>query len=152
MAPLIALTVVSLIARVLGFVGVDYLSSWPKALAIGLAAMFLLTASAHFKQPRRDGLIAIVPPKIPHAGLLVTVTGVLELAGAAGLLVPPSWIPGIRVAAAVGLATLMIAMFPANVFAARESRHPHAPSTPLTLRTVLQILFIGAAAVVAAST
>ncbi|MCC3314366.1 hypothetical protein [Nocardia africana] len=28
---------------------------------VGLAAMFLLTASAHFLRPRRDALIAMVP-------------------------------------------------------------------------------------------
>lgn len=152
MAPFIALVTVSLIARIVGFIGVDYVNSWPKALAVGLAAMFILTASAHFKQPRRDGLIAIVPPRIPYAKLMVTITGVLELVGAAGLLTSPSWIPGARIAAALGLGVLMIGMFPANIYAARKARHSHAPRTPLALRTVLQIVFLGCAAVVAGFT
>jgi|GEM_PF-6215563 len=33
-------------------------------------------------QPRRDALIAMVPPRLPNAALPMTVTGVLELAGA----------------------------------------------------------------------
>ena len=49
----------------------------------------------------------------------MTVTGVLELLGAAGLLLPAT-----RVAAAVCLLVLMLAMFPANVYAARMPNPP----------------------------
>ncbi len=57
----------------------------------------------------------MVPPRLPRPDLLVTVTGVLELVGAVGLLVPAT----ARLAAA-GLGLLMLAMFPANVSAARR--------------------------------
>src|SRR5262249_24521291 len=112
MAPLISLVVVTLSARLAGWLGWDYTNAWPAAIAVGLAAMFLVPGVAHFVQPVRGGLIAIVPPGLPAPGLLVTITGVLELLGAAGLLIPQT-----RVAAAVCLALLMIAMFPANVYA-----------------------------------
>ncbi|GAB2953258.1 hypothetical protein ACFMQL_37505 [Nonomuraea fastidiosa] len=65
----------------------------------------------------------------------------LELAGAAGLLIPPlaPW-------AAIGLALLMVAMFPANVSAAsRGLTLAGKPVTPLPARTALQVLFIAAA-------
>ena len=96
MAPLIALVLGTLAARLVGWLGVDYVGSWPAAIAVGLAAMFLVTGIAHFVNPLRRDLIAIVPPRLPAAGLLVTVTGVLELLGAVGLLYPPT-----RVAAAI---------------------------------------------------
>src|SRR5262245_54368494 len=56
----------------------------------------------------------MVPPSLPHPGALVTVTGIAELAGAVGLLGPAvsRW-------AALGLAVLLVAMFPANIHAAR---------------------------------
>jgi uncharacterized membrane protein len=87
----------------------------------------------------------MVPPALPHPGLLVTVTGVLELAGAVGLLVPAT----ARLAAA-GLALLMVLMFPANVSAARRQVTLRGkPATPIGIRTAEQVLFIGAAVAVA---
>ncbi|GAA5037262.1 hypothetical protein ACFQRL_13395 [Microbacterium fluvii] len=149
MAPLVTLVVVTAAARLVGLTGVTYVDTWPEALAVGLAAMFLLTASAHFARPRRAGLIAIVPPAIPRPGLVVTATGLLEIAGAIGLLVSPTWIAGIRTAAAICLALLLLVLFPANVYAARARRHPDAPHTPLVPRTLMQVAFVAAAVVVA---
>lgn len=59
---------------------------WWTALRIALAAMFLLTASAHWGR-RRDDLIRMVPTALPRPGLLVTVTGICEILGAVGLLI-----------------------------------------------------------------
>jgi uncharacterized membrane protein len=71
----------------------------------------------------------------------VTVTGVLEFAGAAGLLIAP-----VAPYAATGLALLMAAMFPANVSAARRRLSLGGkPVTPLPQRTAMQVLFIAAA-------
>jgi len=62
----------------------------------------------------RSDLVQVVPPSLPNPELLVTLTGVTEVAGPLGLLVP-------RVApfAAGGLALLLVALFPANVHAAQ---------------------------------
>ena len=151
MAPLIALVVGTLAARLIGWLGVDSVSNWPSAIAVGLALMFVVTGIAHFVDPLRSDLIAIVPPQLPTLGpiaphvrgLLVTVTGVLELLGAAGLLYPPT-----RAAAAAALGVLMLVMFPANVYASRMPNPPKSMTTALPLRTVEQIVFVGAALVV----
>ena len=143
MAPLIALVLGTLAARLVGWLGVDYVDGWPTAVAIGLALMFVVTGIAHFVNPLRRDLIAIVPPRLPSPGLLVTATGVLELLGAAGLLYPPT-----RAAAAVALGVMMLAMFPANVYASRMPSPPKSMTTQLPLRTVEQIVFVGAALVV----
>jgi uncharacterized membrane protein len=143
MAPLIALVLGTFAARLVGWLGVDYVGGWPPAIAVGLAAMFLVTGIAHFVNPLRRDLIAIVPPRLPAPGLLVTVTGVLELLGAVGLLYPPT-----RAAAAISLGVMMLAMFPANVYASRMPSPPKSMTTQLPLRTVEQIVFVGAALVV----
>ena len=143
MAVIVTLVLGTLGARLVGWLGVDYVDSWPEAFAVGLAAMFVMTGVAHFVNPLRRDLIAIVPPRLPAAGLLVTVTGVLELLGAVGLLHPPT-----RPAAAISLGLLMLAMFPANVYASRMPSPPKSMTTPLPLRTVEQIVFVGAALVV----
>ena len=144
MAPLITLLAGSIVARIVGWLGVDYVDTWTKAIAIGLAAMFVLTGVAHFVPPLRPALIAIVPPQLPAPGLLVTLTGVLEFLGAAGLVVPAT-----RVAAAGCLLLLMLAMFPANVYAARMPNPPKSMTTQLPLRTAEEIVYLAAAVVVA---
>lgn len=145
MEPLIALVGVTALLLIAGRLGVQALRPWPVALAGGLAAMFVLTGVAHFVGMREE-LIAMVPPALPAPGLLITVTGVLELAGAAGLL----W-SRTRPWAAAGLAALLVAMFPANVYAAQHSIGDHTPDYLLP-RTLMQVVFLAAAiAVLAAS-
>ncbi len=143
MAVIVSLVLGTLAARLIGWLGVDYVDSWPEAVAVGLAVMFVMTGVAHFVPAMRRDMIAIVPPRLPSAGLLVTITGVLELVGAAGLLYPPT-----RVAAAVCLFVLMLAMFPANVYAARMPNPPKSMTSRLDVRTVEEIVFLGAAVVV----
>lgn len=139
MAPLLILSIVTVVVRVAGLGGER---SWARALRYGLAAMFTATGAAHFVG-MRDELIAMVPPALPEPGLLVTVTGVLELLGAAGLV----WRRTTR-AAAIALGLMLVAMFPANVYAAT-----HGLTTEwldhLVPRTILQIVFLAATAVVA---
>ena len=144
MAPLIVLLVMTAVARIVGALGFDYVDSWSAALAVGLAAMFIATAIVHWVQPRRDGLIAIVPTWVPYPRFVVTITGILEAVGALGLLLPAT-----RSAAAFCLAVLLLVMFPANVRAARGVDHPAAPRTPLPLRSALQAVFVAATVFVA---
>jgi uncharacterized membrane protein len=125
------------VCRALGFVGVDALNDWQLCLRIAMAAMFLVTASAHFNAMRAD-LIRMVPPQFPKPELLVTITGILEIAGAIGLLYPPT----VRLAA-ICLALLMLAMFPANASAARRKLTLRGkPVTALGLRSVIQVIFV----------
>jgi uncharacterized membrane protein len=133
MEPLITLVAVTAVLLGAGALGVRALRPWPVALRGGLAAMFTLTGTVHFVWMREE-LIAMVPPALPAPGLLVTITGVLELAGAAGLLLhrPAPWAAG-------GLAALLVVMFPANVHAALEGT-----DTPLLPRTLLQVVFLAA--------
>jgi uncharacterized membrane protein (DUF4010 family) len=85
MAVIVSLVLGTLAARFIGWLGVDYVDSWPHAVAVGLAVMFVMTGVAYFVPAMRRDMIAIVPPRLPAPGLLVTTTGVLELLGAAGL-------------------------------------------------------------------
>ena len=123
--------------RALGTTGVSLLASWIDSARFALATMFVFTAVSHFAPMRKD-LIAMVPPSFPRPDLLVFVTGVMELAGAVGLLIEST-----RFWAVCGLILLMLAMLPANVSAARrgiELRGRRA--TPLWIRVPMQILFI----------
>ena len=112
---------------------------WWTALRIALAVMFLLTASAHWGK-RRDDLIRMVPTAVPRPGILVTATGICEILGAVGLLISRA-----APIAALGLTLLLIAVFPANVRAAREAISIGGrPATRLPARAIIQIVFLTA--------
>jgi uncharacterized membrane protein len=137
MVPLIVLVIATLLLRVIGVAGVSLFSNWIWCLRGGLALMFLFAASAHWGK-RRGDLIAMVPRVFPRPDMMVSATGVLEILGAVGLL-----IPAIAPVAAACLAMLLIALFPANIRAAREGLTIGGRSaTVLPLRTLLQLVFI----------
>jgi uncharacterized membrane protein len=134
---LVVLIAATLIARIVGLAGVDFVDSWPAATRVGLAAMLLLTASAHFA-PLRYELARMVPPGVPRPMAAIYFTGVCELAGAIGLL-----IPALRVAAAWSLIVFFVAVLPANIHAARTGQTLGGkPVTPLAIRVPMQVLFI----------
>ena len=144
MAPLLVLTTAFVVLRGLGFAGVEALDGWQPSLRGALAAMLLLTASAHFGSRRRD-LVAMVPSGLPRPDLLVTASGVLELTVAVAVLVShtATW-------AGIVFAGLLIAMFPANVRAAnRHLTLGGRPATPVAPRAVMQAVFLAAAVGVA---
>ena len=45
MAVIVSLVLGTLAARLIGWLGVDYVDSWPQAVAVGLAVMFVMTGS-----------------------------------------------------------------------------------------------------------
>lgn len=103
--------------------------------------MFTVTGISHFIGMRAQ-LIEMVPPVLPAPAALVTITGLLELAGAIGLLWRPT-----RLWAAVGLSLMLIAMFPANVHLALNGTQLSWDDT-IVPRTVLQVVFLAATSAV----
>ena len=137
MAPLIVLVVAGLLARLIGQLGVAALRNWAAAVRVGLAVMFCFTAAAHFNGMRAD-MIAMVPPFVPNPEFMVTFTGVCEILGAIGLLIPRT-----RRIAAVALIVFLLAVLPANIHAAQAGVTLRgAPPTPVAPRLALQALFI----------
>jgi uncharacterized membrane protein len=99
---------------------------------------FLLGGIAHFAFTATE--MRIVPDWIPWPRATVLVSGVLELAGAAGLLVPR-----LRRLAAWGLIALTLAVTPANVSMLQHAdRFPGVPVIALVLRLPLQLLLLWA--------
>ena len=137
MAPLLVLVVTTLLARVAGLLGAHSLRDWAAATRLGLAVMFCFTAAAHFNSMRAD-LVRMVPPGVPNPEFMVTFTGLCEILGAIGLLVPRT-----RRAAAIALIMFLVAVVPANIYAARSGVTLRgAAATPLVPRVALQALFV----------
>jgi uncharacterized membrane protein len=129
MIPMAVLVAVTLIARIF--------LAWRDALRIGMAALFLFTATAHFNAMKHD-LAAMIPPPLTGSLPLIYLTGSLEITGAIGLL-----IPGFRRIAAICLVLLLVALFPANVYAAIGGVTLRGqPATALWLRTSMQLIWI----------
>ncbi len=81
------------------------------ALLVLMAVFYVVAGVAHFT--RRDFYVALVPPPLPWPVGIVIVSGVIEIGLGIALLVP-QW----RVAAAWGIIALLVAVFPANIYAA----------------------------------
>lgn len=144
MAPLIVLVVSAITFWLLGLAGVRIFHDPSFVLRAALALMFCLTASAHWGK-RRPDLIRMVPPALPRPDWLVTATGVLEIVGVVGLLMP-----GTARTACIGLAVMLVAMFPANIRAARERLTIAGQRVPsLPVRGLIQAVFIGTLAAAA---
>jgi uncharacterized membrane protein len=139
MIPLIVLVAGFVSFLLVGQFGVHYFQVWVHSLRAALGMMFLLTASAHWGKRRLD-LIAMVPASFPRAPMLVTLTGIAEIAGAVGM-----QIPVLAPFAAMGLFIMLVAIFPANVFAARHQLTIGGRPVPaLFPRTLIQIIFLAA--------
>jgi uncharacterized membrane protein len=78
----------------------------------------------------------IVPPFFPFRAQLVLVSGAMELAGAVGLLLPQ-----FTRTASLCLVGLMIAIFPANVYAAGEVVGG-LPMPSVPVRLAMQVVYI----------
>lgn len=75
---------------------------------IVLAAAYLAVGIIHLRSPA--GFLPIVPDWVPYPREVVLATGVAEIAGAIGLM-----IPRLRLAAAWGLAAYAVCVYPANI-------------------------------------
>jgi uncharacterized membrane protein len=73
-----------------------------------LSAAYAFAGVAHLARP--SGFVAITPHWVPAPETVIALTGVAEIAGAAGLLIPP-----LRKAAGWGLALYALCVWPANI-------------------------------------
>jgi len=79
-----------------------------------LAAIYLAAGVLHLMVP--EPFVGILPGWVPRPDLVVALTGVAEIAGAAGLM-----IPRLRRAAGIGLALYALCVWPANFEHARQA-------------------------------
>jgi uncharacterized membrane protein len=138
MVSLFVLVISFVFLRGLGALGVNRLSSWRDAGRGALVIMFLFTGTTHFSSMKYD-LAAMVPPPLTDNLWVIYLTGLFEIAGAVGLLIPRT-----RKPAGICLVLLLAALFPANVYAALSGIPLRGEAaTPLWIRTPMQLLYIG---------
>jgi uncharacterized membrane protein len=129
-----------LILTVLAFFGLgraDYASfGLPQLLLRVVVALPLFISAILLHFLRTEVTASIIPPVFPVRHFLVLLTGVCEIAGALGL-----FVPSLRQAAALWIAIMMIAVFPANVYASGKVIGG-LPMPGVPVRTAMQIMFI----------
>ena len=111
-------------------------------LRIILAVVFVGAGISHFKPDVQRTMAAMIPPRLRSSGWrsprnLVILTGVCEILGGLGLLLPAT-----RVTSGVALAVFLVAVFPANAYAARHKERFGIVAIPLVPRLIGQVALI----------
>jgi len=108
------------------------------ALRVLLALAMAFVGVTHFTSP--EPFVRMIPASLPAPLALVYLSGVAEIAGGLGLLVP-----NVRRAAGIGLIALYVAVFPANVNMALHHLplgDTPVPTWTLWARLPFQLVFI----------
>jgi uncharacterized membrane protein len=109
-----------------------------RAGVVGISAVFAATALGHFV--KRDQMAAMLPANIPARSAMVTLSGLLELALALGVLFSPT-----AKAAGLAICGFLVLVTPLNIYSALNrvdfGGHAHGPAY-LMVRLPLQFLLI----------
>jgi uncharacterized membrane protein len=120
-------------------------AAWDVTRTITLWALVLVfvgMGANHFRRGPARTMAAMIPPYLRFAGAfsplnLVYLTGVCEVAGGVGLALPVT-----RAAASVALIVFLVAVFPANAYAAKHPDRFGALAIPLLPRLAGQVVLI----------
>jgi uncharacterized membrane protein len=98
------------------------------------AGLFVTAGALHFIRPQLYA--KIVPPALGHGAELVAISGLAEIAGGLGLLLPRT-----RSMSGCGLILLLLAVWPANILMAVDAERfaAVAPAWALWARVPLQL-------------
>ena len=104
-----------------------------------LALAFVGMGAMHFVPSAARGMAAMVPERmrVLPARVLVQFTGVCEILGGIGLAVPAT-----RLAAGIALIVFLVAVFPANVVAAKDPDRFGAVAIPFWPRWTGQVVLV----------
>jgi uncharacterized membrane protein len=107
-----------------------------------VALVFVGMGINHFVPRSARGMARMIPPRMRREGILkplnlVYVTGVCEVLGGVGILLP--WT---RLAAAIALAVFLVAVFPANAYAAQHPDRFGRLAIPFWPRLAAQVVLI----------
>jgi uncharacterized membrane protein len=114
-------------------------------LRAALALVFVGMGVSHFVPSVRRGMRAMIPPALAqHRVFLVAFTGVCELAGGIGLVLPWHLVGGEWMRWLVGalLVAFLIAVFPANAYAASRPEKFGRAAFPFWPRYLAQLVLI----------
>ena len=104
----VSLLVLTAVARLIGGLGVAYLRRTRSCMKLALAFSMIFFGTDHLLTPER--YLPMIESWLPFATLIIAITGICEIAGGLGLLIPKT-----QRLAGIMLAIYFVAVFPANV-------------------------------------
>jgi uncharacterized membrane protein len=115
-------------------------TAWVARILVAL--IFVGMGLNHFRGKPRHLMGKMIPPTLRREGALrpdnlVLFTGVCEVAGGIGVLIPPT-----RFAAGIALAVFLVAVWPANHYASEHPETFGSAATPFWPRYALQLIFV----------
>ncbi len=96
-----------------------------------IGGMFIFTGVLHFLIPKQ--FLKIMPDYVPHHKAMVFWSGVFEVLGGIGIMIPFT-----KMISAIGLILLLIAVFPANIDMFRKA-YKKRGFTLYTLATLIRL-------------
>ena len=104
---------------------------------LALALFFVFAGLNHFRDPAF--YLSMMPPFLPAHDALNSISGLCEMLGGVGVLLPAT-----RRFAGWGLIALLVAVFPANIYAALQGQIAglDTPGWTLWVRLPFQVLFV----------
>jgi uncharacterized membrane protein len=133
--------------RILALDGTVDVALW--ILRGALALVFVGMGISHFVPSVRRGMRAMIPPAlrrpgIPSPAVLVAFTGLCEIAGGIGLVLPWQLVgaDGMRWLVGILLVAFLIAVFPANAYAASRPEKFGRAAFPFWPRYFGQVVLI----------
>jgi len=114
---------------------------WVVGLVI-LGLFYVVAGINHFRSPL--SYVAIMPPYIPWPLVMIYISGVAEILGGIGVLVPDGFVfPRTRAFAAWGLVLMLIAVLPVHInMCLHPEQFPGVPLWAIWLRLPLQLPLI----------
>lgn len=112
-------------------------------LGLAMTGIFYIGAGVnHFANAKM--YLAVMPPYIPWHEAMVDISGVAEILGGIGVLMPNGFVfPRTRVAAAWGIAVLLVAFLPVHInMCLHPDQFPTLPLWAIWLRLPLQLPLI----------
>jgi len=111
-------------------------------LRIVLALVFVAMGILHFIPEPARAMAGMIPPAMraprwPSPRALVLFTGLCEIAGGIGLLIPAT-----RTAAGIALVVFLVAVFPANAYAAKYPERFGRVAIPFWPRLIAQVVLM----------
>lgn len=108
----------------------------PRLPLIIIATFFLAGGIGHFVAI--DFFVSVMPDYLGYHRELVIISGVFEILGGMGILIPKT-----RLLAGYGLMALIVAVYPANIhMALHPERYPDMTTMFLYLRLPFQFIFL----------
>jgi uncharacterized membrane protein len=108
-----------------------------------MSLFYIAAGILHFVSPKT--YLAVMPLYIPWPDAMVGISGVAEILGGIGLLVPDRFVfPRTRAFAAWGIVALLVAVSPVHInMCLHPEQFPAVPLWAIWLRLPLQLVLIG---------